>query len=64
MATLRFLVDDYGVSTNSFNSYGNTAIILAMRATMSAFQRGGAFCPELETGVEVVEYLLCKGADP
>jgi hypothetical protein len=44
---------------------GNTALILAVRSTMSEYQRvGSSDCPEIALGEEVVEYLLCHGADP
>lgn len=44
---------------------GNTALILAVRSTMSEYERMGTTeCPEVALGEEVVEYLLCHGADP
>jgi len=38
LATLKLLVAGYGVDPNRENAYGNTAIILATRATMSAYE--------------------------
>jgi len=51
MATLKLLVEGFRVDANKVNAYGNTAIILAARSTMNAFNTGDLF--GTETGVEV-----------
>ena len=40
-------------------------MILAVRSTMSAYERAGTDdCHEVALGEEVLEYLLCFGGDP
>ena len=61
--TLKRLVEEWKVDPNRVNSYGNTALLLAVRSTV-AFPATAASAEDVARGVGVIEYLLRRGGDP